>query len=47
MFIPISEIRGILLPYFPSKRVLTPQTSRIQMREQKECHSSKSMKQLR
>lgn len=47
MFIPISEIRWLFLPYFPSERVLRLQTRGIQMREQRECHSSKSMKQLR
>lgn len=47
MFIPMSEIRGNSLPYFPSKRVLRLQTKGIEMREQEQCHSSKSMKQLR
>ena len=47
MFILISEIRGKFLSYFPSKRVLRFQTRGIEMREKRECHSSKPMKQLR
>jgi hypothetical protein len=47
MFILISEIREIFLPYFPSKSVLRLQTRGIEMTEQRGRHSSKSTKQLR